>query len=244
MHSCPIMVESMSARNSFLRRPSPRLHDDIDGQIADARRAAASATSRALSARRRTECRRRRPRTASPRPAHPAKSRARRRWPCYRARAWPGLQMSVATRDMSVPDMPETSPATDAGRAVLIAGPTASGKSALALRAGRTDAAASSSIPIPCRSIATCASSPRGRRADEEARVPHRLYGHRRRGGELFGRHAGSTMRRPRSPRRARRGGCRSSSAAPGCTSRRCCAGLSNVPPVPAEHPRGGARAA
>ena len=33
-------------------------------------------------------------------------------------------------------------------------------------------------MPIPCRSIATCASSPRGRSPDEEARVPHRLYGH------------------------------------------------------------------
>ena len=33
-------------------------------------------------------------------------------------------------------------------------------------------------MPIPCRSIATCASSPRGRRRTEEARVPHRLYGH------------------------------------------------------------------
>ena len=49
-------------------------------------------------------------------------------------------------------------------RAVLIAGPTASGKSALALDVWRRSSAASSSMPIPCRSIAICASSPRGRR--------------------------------------------------------------------------------
>ena len=61
---------------------------------------------------------------------------------------------------------------------ILIAGPTASGKSALALAAGRTASAASSSMPIPCRSIAICASSRRGRAPAEEARVPHRLYGH------------------------------------------------------------------
>ena len=33
-------------------------------------------------------------------------------------------------------------------------------------------------MPIPCRSIATCASSPRGRRPDGGGRAPHRLYGH------------------------------------------------------------------
>ena len=62
--------------------------------------------------------------------------------------------------------------------AILIAGPTASGKSALALDARRAARRHRSSTPIPCRSIATCASSPRGRAPDEEARVPHRLYGH------------------------------------------------------------------
>ena len=49
-------------------------------------------------------------------------------------------------------------------RAVLIAGPTASGKSALALALARKARRHRSSMPIPCRSIAICASSPRGRR--------------------------------------------------------------------------------
>ena len=38
--------------------------------------------------------------------------------------------------------------------------------------------AASSSTPIPCRSIATCACITARPTPDEEARVPHRLYGH------------------------------------------------------------------
>ena len=51
-----------------------------------------------------------------------------------------------------------------ANRAVLIAGPTASGKSALASDARRSGSTARSSTPIPCRSIAICASSRRARR--------------------------------------------------------------------------------
>lgn len=72
----------------------------------------------------------------------------------------------------------ETLPATDTGRAVLIAGPTASGKSALALdlaeRAGgviiNTD-----SMQV-YRDLRIITARPT---AAEEARVPHRLYGHR-----------------------------------------------------------------
>lgn len=86
--------------------------------------------------------------------------------------------MSVATRDMSVRDLPGTIPATDAGRAVLIAGPTASGKSALALDL----AEANGGIVINTDSmqvyrdlrIITARPTP-----EEEARVAHRLYGHR-----------------------------------------------------------------
>jgi tRNA dimethylallyltransferase len=69
-------------------------------------------------------------------------------------------------------------PATDTGRAVLIAGPTASGKSALAL----TLAEQANGVVINTDSmqvyrdlrIITARPTP-----DEEARVPHRLYGHR-----------------------------------------------------------------
>jgi tRNA dimethylallyltransferase len=86
-----------------------------------------------------------------------------------------GLQMSVATRDMTVQ---QGQPATDAGRALLIAGPTASGKSALALALAEK----SGGIVINTDSmqvyrdlrIITARPTP-----DEEARVPHRLYGHR-----------------------------------------------------------------
>ena len=56
-------------------------------------------------------------------------------------------------------------------RAVLIAGPTASGKSALAL-AWRKSSAARSSMPIPCRSTAICASSPRVRRRRRRRACP------------------------------------------------------------------------
>jgi tRNA dimethylallyltransferase len=84
--------------------------------------------------------------------------------------------MSVATRDMTEQEL--TSPATDAGRAVLIAGPTASGKSALALALAEAAGGAiintdSMQVYRDLR-IVTARPTP-----EEEARVPHRLYGHR-----------------------------------------------------------------
>jgi tRNA dimethylallyltransferase len=79
---------------------------------------------------------------------------------------------------MSVQPSPETFPATDAGRAVLIAGPTASGKSALALalaeKCGGTVINTDSMQVYRDLRIITARPT-----ADEEARVPHRLYGHR-----------------------------------------------------------------
>jgi tRNA dimethylallyltransferase len=79
---------------------------------------------------------------------------------------------------MTVQQAPETQPAIDAGRAVLIAGPTASGKSALALET----AAKCNGVVINTDSmqvyrdlrIITARPTP-----DEEARVLHRLYGYR-----------------------------------------------------------------
>src|SRR6185369_3344817 len=81
-----------------------------------------------------------------------------------------GLQMRVATRDMQAHRL-------DMGKAVLIAGPTASGKSALALELAQkiggivinTD---SMQVYRDLR-IITARPTP-----EEEARVPHRLYGH------------------------------------------------------------------
>src|SRR3984957_16226941 len=81
-----------------------------------------------------------------------------------------GLQISVATRDMQVSSHPENN------NAVLIAGPTASGKSALALEF----AAATGGVIINAdsmqvyRDLEVITARPT---ADEEARVPHRLYG-------------------------------------------------------------------
>jgi tRNA dimethylallyltransferase len=79
---------------------------------------------------------------------------------------------------MSVPELPETSPATDAGKAVLIAGPTASGKSALALAVAEKCGGIvinTDSMQV-YRDLRIITARPT---ADEEARVPHHLYGHR-----------------------------------------------------------------
>jgi tRNA dimethylallyltransferase len=85
------------------------------------------------------------------------------------------LQISVATSDMSGEDLGGANgQATDA---VLIAGPTASGKSALALslaeRTGGIIINADSMQVYRDLRIITARPTP-----DEEARVPHRLYGH------------------------------------------------------------------
>ncbi len=79
--------------------------------------------------------------------------------------------MSVATRDMAV-----HSPRTGS-QAVLIAGPTASGKSALALELAETTGGViintdSMQVYGDLRIITARPT------ADEETRVPHRLYGH------------------------------------------------------------------
>src|SRR5689334_2267382 len=81
-----------------------------------------------------------------------------------------GLQMRVATRDMRAHRL-------DLSKAVLIAGPTASGKSALALEL----ALATGGIVINAdsmqvyRDLRVITARPS---QDEEARAPHRLYGH------------------------------------------------------------------
>src|SRR6266480_7242030 len=82
-----------------------------------------------------------------------------------------GLQISVATRDIRVGSQRENS------KAVLIAGPTASGKSALAVELAQ----ATSGVIINAdsmqvyRDLRVITARPT---ADEEARAPHRLYGH------------------------------------------------------------------
>src|SRR5258705_3712740 len=79
--------------------------------------------------------------------------------------------MSVATRDMQVDSHHESS------KAVLIAGPTASGKSALALelaqKTGGVIINADSMQVYRDLRVITARPTP-----EEEATVPHRLYGH------------------------------------------------------------------
>ena len=116
-------------------------------------------------------------------------------------------------------------------RAILIAGPTASGKSGLALalaeRLGGVVINADSMQVYRELRILTARPTP-----EDEARAPHALYGFVS-GAEAYsaGRYAGDAAQRHRRSARAR-AGCRSSSAAPGSTSRCCCEGLSPVPPV------------
>ncbi len=82
-----------------------------------------------------------------------------------------GLQISVATRDIDVSSQGQSS------KAVLIAGPTASGKSALALelaqKTGGVIINADSMQVYRDLRVITARPTP-----DEEALVPHRLYGH------------------------------------------------------------------
>lgn len=80
-----------------------------------------------------------------------------------------GLQISVTTKDMSS--------RTDDTNAVLIAGPTASGKSALALALARKTGGIiinTDSMQV-YRDLKVITARPT---PDEEAMVPHRLYGH------------------------------------------------------------------
>src|SRR3984957_19781119 len=80
-----------------------------------------------------------------------------------------GLQMSVATRDMQVNSLAR-------GDAVLIAGPTASGKSALALELAQATGGViinADSMQV-YRDLRVITARPT---REEEAMVPHRLYG-------------------------------------------------------------------
>src|SRR5689334_16954939 len=81
-----------------------------------------------------------------------------------------GLQMRVATRDMRAHRL-------DLSKAVLIAGPTASGKSALALElAQKTGGIVVNADSMQVyRDLRIITARPT---VAEEARVPHRLYGH------------------------------------------------------------------
>src|SRR3954453_12459105 len=168
MHSWPIMVESISARKSFLRRSAAGCTTMSIGRGPRGRRRLASiALTSSLPAKGIS--------TATSSNSHCA-------WPGEGSTAsapsttvessagLAGLQMSVATRDMQANSQAVS-------KAVLIAGPTASGKSALALelaqKTGGIVINADSMQVYRDLRIITARPTPA-----EEADVPHRLYGH------------------------------------------------------------------
>src|SRR3984957_14080812 len=168
MHSWPIIVESMSARNSFLRRVAIGCTTISIGKSPRAWRRRAvipailSLPGEGMS-------------TATSSNSHragPGEGRMARApsTTVLSSAGSTGLQISVATRDMRVSSHPGNN------NAVLIAGPTASGKSALALEL----AAVTGGVIINAdsmqvyRDLKVITARPT---ADEEARVPHRLYG-------------------------------------------------------------------
>src|ERR1700759_2566130 len=172
MHSCPIMVESMSARKSFLRRASTGCTTMSIGRSSRASRSRCATPAMSASL------------VFWPSPkgisaatsfhshlAAPAFGRmARAPSSTVLSRAGlAGLQISVATRDMNFLGHDIS--------AVLIAGPTASGKSALALELARKTGGVvinTDSMQV-YRDLRVLTARPT---VDEEARAPYRLYGH------------------------------------------------------------------
>src|SRR6266550_4303284 len=173
MHSWPIMVESMSARKSFLRRKacgcttisngrSPRASRKRFSMVRISEPSTGLRPSKGIS-------------TATSSNSHcagPGEGRMARApsTTVLSSAGSAGLQISVTTRDMQVKSLEQN-------KAVLIAGPTASGKSALALElaqaAGGVIINADSMQVYRDLRVLTARPTPA-----EEARVPHRLYGH------------------------------------------------------------------
>src|SRR5688572_25691050 len=162
MHSTLIMVESMSATSSALRR-SPSAWTTTSTPSSSP--SIAFKASAGLCANGRSQARSRSIQRASE-PWTPAEARASRA-----AEISPPASLSFAIRvAMNIQD--------PAPPLALIAGPTASGKSALALalaeRTGGTIVNADSAQVYRDLAIVTARPSP-----EEEARVAHRLYGYR-----------------------------------------------------------------
>src|SRR5882757_2491755 len=183
MHSWPIMVESMSARKSFLRRSAAGCTTMSIGKSPRARRRLASMAL--MSARLSKDWPSKGMSTATSSNSHCA-------WPGEGSTAsapstmvessagLAGLQMSVATRDMQAGSQGLSKQGLSKQgltKAVLIAGPTASGKSALALElAQKTGGVVINTDSMQVyRDLRIITARPT---MEEEARVPHRLYGH------------------------------------------------------------------
>ena len=127
--------------------------------------------------------------------------------------------------------------------AILLAGPTASGKSALALALARDARRRRSSMPIPCRSIATCASSRRGRRRRRRraCRTCSTAMSTRPR---IIRSAAGASTRRRRSRRRSGKGGLPILVGGTGLYFKALTPRARGGAAGSRRHPRGGARAA
>src|SRR5882724_6357213 len=172
MHSSPIMVESMSASRSFLRRNARGCTTmSIGKSPRAARRRSAMAPMSSLPSKGMS--------TATSSNSHcglPALVRMARApsTTVLSSAGLAGLQMSVATSDMQANSANKS---TSESKAVLIAGPTASGKSALALelaqKTGGVIVNADSMQVYRDLRVITAWPTP-----EEEAKVPHRLYGH------------------------------------------------------------------
>ena len=166
MHSTVIIVESMSATSSFFARAVGRLDDDVD------RRRTRPSSAAARRVRRRGRTRRSARRALVDPVASARRAAGRRAARSARVETSPARQRRAAisvAMNMRIPDLPKVA---------LIAGPTASGKSALALALAETHGGVV--INADCAQVyADLRIAHRAaRRAEEEARAPHRLFGH------------------------------------------------------------------
>src|SRR5947209_7697293 len=173
MHSWPIMVESMSARKSFLRRNAAGCTTISIGRSPRARcRRASIALMSSLPAKGISIATSSNSHCAVPGCGSTASAPSTM---VESSAGLAGLQMSVATRDMQAASQGMSK--RDLSKAVLIAGPTASGKSALALElAQRTGGVVINTDSMQVyRDLRIITARPT---PEEEAQVPHRLYGH------------------------------------------------------------------
>src|SRR5665213_1627021 len=168
-HSWPIMVESISARKSFLRRSTRGCTTMSIGRSPRACRSrAAMAAMSSLPEKGMSTATSSNSQCAGSGEGRMARAPSTS---VLSSAGLAGLQISVATRDMPVNSLQETI------RPVLIAGPTASGKSALALELAQASGGViinTDSMQV-YRDLRVITARPT---LQEEARAPHRLYGH------------------------------------------------------------------
>src|SRR5215216_3683642 len=172
MHSWPIMVESMSARKSFLRLKATGC---TTMSIGRSPRAACRRVSIALMSSGLLTSLSKGMSTATSSNSHCAvpgegRTASAPSTMVVSSAGLAGLQIRVATRDMQANSL-------SLSKAVLIAGPTASGKSALALElAQKTGGVVINTDSMQVyRDLRIITARPT---PEEEALVPHRLYGH------------------------------------------------------------------